>query len=362
MPLVALNALPTYSRLLEEGQPVLSAARAAQQDIRPLHIGLLNMMPDTALAATERQFFRLVGSSNSISQFHMHPFTIDSVKRAPWAQSRVNDFYESFDSIKEHGLDALIISGANVTESDLSAEVFWDDLIEVMDWAHDNVTSTLCSCLATHAAALHKHGLQRYHLPKKRWGAYRHDIVSGDHPLVKSLNTQITVPHSRFNQIDREAFESKGLHVLAEGSEGGAHLCVSPDGFRTVYFQGHPEYDHVSLMREHKREVGRYINRELDEFPPVPENYYDAYSRAILSEYGSALDSALGSNIALKDFPEFPEELLAKRLHNTWHDSGKSLVGNWVGLVYQLTHPTIGQPFMDGVDPNDPLGWLATKE
>lgn len=362
MPLVAHNALPTFSRLLQEGQPVLSASRAAEQDIRPLHIGLLNMMPDTALAATERQFFRLVGSSNSISQFYMHPFTIDSVKRAPWAQARVDDFYESFDSIKQHGLDALIISGANVTEANLAAEVFWHDLVEVMDWAHDNVTSTLCSCLATHAAALHKHDLHRYQLPTKRWGAYRHDIVCKDHPLVKSLNTQITVPHSRFNQIDRQAFESAGLHVLAEGDKGGAHLCVSPDGFRTVYFQGHPEYDHVSLMREHKREVGRYINREIVDYPPVPENYYDAYSLAVLSEYRAALETALASNVATSDFPAFPEESLAKRLHNTWHDSGKSLVGNWVGLVYQLTHKNINQAFMDGVDPNDPLGWLATKE
>ena len=113
MPLVAHNALPTYQRLLEEGLPMLSEERAAEQDIRPLHIGLLNMMPDAALAATERQFFRLVGSSNSISQFYMHPFTIDSVKRADWAKAWVDNHYESFDAIKAQGLDALIISGAN---------------------------------------------------------------------------------------------------------------------------------------------------------------------------------------------------------------------------------------------------------
>ena len=361
MPLVAHNALPTYRRLLDEGLPMLSVERAAEQDIRPLHIGLLNMMPDAALAATERQFFRLVGSSNSISQFYMHPFTIDSVKRADWAQNRVDNHYESFDSIKAQGLDALIISGANVTEANLANEVFWDDLVEVMEWAHENVTSTLCSCLATHAAALHKHQLQRYQLPKKRWGAYEHEVVCLNHPLVKSLNTKITVPHSRFNQIDRSAFEACGLHVLAESTEGDVHLIVSPDGFRTVYFQGHPEYDHVSLMKEHRREVGRYINRELEDYPPVPENYYDAYSMAVLSEYRLALDEALAANVPVEDFPEFPTDLLTKRLHNTWHDSGKSLVGNWVGLVYQLTHKAINKPFMDGVNPADPLGWLSSK-
>lgn len=361
MPLVAHNELPTYQRLLDEGLPILSVARAAEQDIRPLHIGLLNMMPDLALAATERQFFRLVGSSNSISQFYMHPFTIDSVKRSDWAQTWVDNHYESFDDIKAQGLDALIISGANVIEEDLASEVFWNELVEVMDWAYENVTSTLCSCLATHAAVLHKYQLQRYQLPKKRWGAYEHNIVCKDHPLVKSLNTKITVPHSRFNQIDRTAFEACDLHVLAESDEGDVHLLVSPDGFRTVYFQGHPEYDHVSLMKEHRREVGRYINQELKDYPPEPENYYDAYSMAVLSEYRDALDLALKNNVPSEDFPAFPAELLTKRLHNTWHDSGKSLVGNWVGLVYQLTHKTVSKPFMDGIDPSDPLGWLASR-
>jgi len=361
MPLVAHNKLPTFQRLLEEGQSVLSVERADQQDIRPLHIGLLNMMPDAALAATERQFYRLVGSSNSISQLYMHPFTIDSIKRADWAQARVDEFYEPFDAIKEQGLDALIISGANVTEADLSQEVFWDDLVDVMSWAHENVTSTLCSCLATHAAALHKHKLGRYQLPKKRWGAFEHETVRSDHPLVKSLNTKITVPHSRFNQIDRDAFESVGMHVLIEGREPGVQLIVSPDGFRTVYFQGHPEYDHVSLMKEHKREVGRYINQELKEFPPVPEHYYDRYSMAVISEYQGLLDAALDANVPSDQFPKFPDDQLTQRLHNTWHDSGKSLVGNWVGLVYQLTDSARDKPFMDGVDPDDPLGWLASR-
>lgn len=360
MPLVAHNGLPTYQRLMDEGQYVLSDARASDQDIRPLHIGLLNMMPDTALAATERQFFRLVGNSNSISQIYMHPFTIDSVKRADWAKAWVDEHYQSFDAIKEHGLDALIISGANVSEANLASEVFWDDLVSVMEWADINVTSTLCSCLATHAAALHKHQLQRYQLSDKCWGAYQHKIACDDHPLMKSLNTKITVPHSRFNQIDRKAFESGGMHVLVEG-DAGVHLTVSPDGFKTVYFQGHPEYDHTSLMKEHRREIGRYINRELDEYPPEPENYYDEYSLAVLSEYRASLDAALLTNVLREDFPPFPDDVLSKRLHNTWHDSGKSLVGNWVGLVYQLTHRDIHKPFMDGIDPRDPLGWLAAR-
>ena len=119
MPLVAHNELPTYERLRGEGYRVLSPSRASEQDIRGLHIGLLNMMPDAALAATERQFFRLIGSSNPISQFYVHPFTLDEIPRGEAAQRHIDAFYEPLSSIMEQGLDALIISGANVTQPHL---------------------------------------------------------------------------------------------------------------------------------------------------------------------------------------------------------------------------------------------------
>src|SRR4030065_2504544 len=146
MPLVANSALPTFERLRREGELVVRGDAALPQDIRELHIGLLNMMPDAALAATERQFFRLIGESNQIAQFYMHPFTLAALKRGAEGRAHVGQYYESFDQIKTLGLDALIISGANVTQSDLSKEPFWGPLIEVIDWAYSNVTSTTCSC------------------------------------------------------------------------------------------------------------------------------------------------------------------------------------------------------------------------
>ena len=115
MPLVAHIDLPTFQRLREEGEEILAPDRASHQDIREMHIGLLNMMPDAALEATERQFFRLVGACNQIVQFHVHPFTIAGLKRSPEAQAHIDKYYESFEKIKMDGLDALIISGANVT-------------------------------------------------------------------------------------------------------------------------------------------------------------------------------------------------------------------------------------------------------
>ena len=126
MPLVAHRELPTYDRLRQEGHRILTPERAHSQDIRALHIGLLNMMPDAALSATERQFFRLVSSSNTISQFYMHPFTLPQIERGASARAHIDQYYEPLEKIREQGLDALIISGANITQPNLAEEVFWD--------------------------------------------------------------------------------------------------------------------------------------------------------------------------------------------------------------------------------------------
>ena len=213
MPLVAHNELPTFERLRREGHNILPSARAEAQDIRGLHVGLLNMMPDAALEATERQFLRLIGSSNPISQFYIHPFTLDAIPRSTRARSHIEKYYEPLSVIQEQGLDALIITGANVTQPDLTQEIFWQPLADVIDWAHEHVTSTLCSCLATHALVLNRYGIRRQGLQHKCWGVFQHDVLRRDHPLVHDVNTLMTVPHSRFNEITREQLEAHGLHV-----------------------------------------------------------------------------------------------------------------------------------------------------
>jgi homoserine O-succinyltransferase len=167
MPIVAHNGLPTFERLRAEGVNVLEPDRALHQDIRELHIGLLNMMPDKALAATERQFFRLVGESNPIAQFYMHPFTLPQLARGADARAHVERYYDDFAQLREQGLDALIITGANVVGPQLSTQPFWEPLIEVIDWAYSNVTSTLCSCLATHAVLEFRYGQPRRPRPRK---------------------------------------------------------------------------------------------------------------------------------------------------------------------------------------------------
>lgn len=351
MPLVAHNDLPTFARLRAEGVTVLSAERAARQEIRELHIGLLNMMPDAALEATERQFMRLVGQSNPIAQFHVHPFTLDGLPRSAKAAAHVASHYERFADLRSAGLDALIITGANVSHADLTQEPFWEPLHDVIDWAWDNVTSTLCSCLTTHAVMQFRFGQKRVRQTKKVWGVFPHRVVDKRHPLVADVNTRFDVPHSRWNDIARAQFEAAGVRVLVEG-EAGVHLAVSGDGLRQVFFQGHPEYDTVSLLKEYKRDLQLAVRGELPFPPPFPANYFGPQARAVLDEYATRVQIPADSLAA----GEFPEALVVPGLDNTWHDSAVAVVGNWIGCVYQVTDRERSKPFMAGVDPANPLG------
>lgn len=356
MPLVAHNALPSFERLREEGQTVLTPERARNQHIRELHVGLLNMMPDAALAATERQFFRLVGESNPIAQFYMHPFSLPELARSEKAQAHIDRYYETFDQVREAGLDALIITGANVTGPELASQPFWDPLREVVEWAAESVTSTLCSCLATHAVLQFRYDQKRIPRGDKLWGVYPHRVVDKRHPLVNDVNTRFDVPHSRWNAVTRRQFDDAGLRVLVESEAAGVHLATSGDGLRFVFFQGHPEYDTVSLLKEYKREVGLYAQGRRADYPPFPANYLRTQEQSLLREYRGNLDRVLAAG---GGHPEFPEALVAARLDNTWHDTAEAVLGNWVGLVYQVTHSDRRKPFMDGIDPADPLGLLG---
>ncbi len=353
MPLVAHTNLPTFWRLQEEGEEILTPGRAKHQSIRELHIGLLNIMPDAALEATERQFFRLVGACNQIAQFHVHPFTIDGLERGPAAREHISKYYESFEQIRLDGLDALIISGANVTHDHLQEEAFWQPLTEVFEWAKQNVTSILCSCLATHALIQSCYGVERTRLPTKRWGVFSHKVADRRHPLVAEINTRFDVPHSRFNEIFQNDMEKHGLRVLVASEEAGVHLAVSPDGFRIVFFQGHPEYDDISLLKEYKREVLRFYTREREDYPPFPDHYFDIEVQQLLSGYAEHVKAAKADGKPIKPMPE---DVVLEHLDITWRDSAKAVFNNWLGKVYQITNEDRRLPFMDGVDPNNPLG------
>jgi len=352
MPLVAHNNLPTFSRLKHFGLEIIDVEDAIHQDIRELHIGFLNMMPDAALTATEHQFINLVGNCNKIAQFYVYPFSIPELNRGEKAEAHIARHYFKFKDLQERGLDALIITGANVINPSLDQELFWEPVMEVVQWAEHNVASIFCSCLATHALVKHHHGIERRHLPAKRWGVYSHKVDWPEHPLVRDIITRFDAPHSRFNTVDKERLEDVGLRVLAESEQADVHLAVSPDLFRIVYFQGHPEYDASSLLKEYKREVFRYLHGEFNEPPPYPENYFSPDAREIAERY---IDEALSAREQGEGLPKFPEAELLPFVDNTWRDTGKAIVNNWLGLVYRLTNLDPHKQYMEGVDPQDPL-------
>ena len=353
MPLVAHSSLPSFERLRSEGQEVLSLERARHQDIRELHVGLLNMMPDAALEATERQFMRLVGSCNRIAQIHVHPFAVDAGARGPRAREYIDRHYESFDDVRASGLDALVISGANPARPEMEDEPFWEPLVEVMEWAAEHVCSVVCSCLATHAYLRHFHGVARRRcLPDKRWGVYEHRNLA-HHPLVANLNTRFDAPHSHVYEMTRADVEPTGVQVLSESEDAGIYLAVSADGLRFVFFQGHPEYDKVSLAKEYKREVTRFVAGERETYPAYPERYFARPARELLDLHRDRVMEAMTCGTPP---PAFPDAELEPRLDNTWTDTGKAMFNNWLGLVYQLTDADRRRPLMVNLDPDDPLG------
>lgn len=348
MPLVAHNGLPAFERLRQEGYNVLPEGRALTQDIRELHIGLLNMMQDAALHATERQFLRLIGESNQVTQIYVHLFTLEEVERGPEAKAHIEQYYRTFDEIKAEGLDALIITGTNLAEPDLSKAAFWEPLKDVLSWSWENVTSTIFACLATHAVMHMKYGQKRSPRDRMLWGIYKHRVIERYHPLVRSMNTVFDVPHSRFNEILPAQFEAAGMRILVASDEAGVHMATSADGFRFVCFQGHQEYDTISLLKEYKREITNFLNKERDDYPPFPERYFNEAIKTILERYRKNLEQN----------PElaFPEDEIVLLLENTWRDSGRAVIGNWIGQVYQTTNVDRHKLFMDGVDPDNPLG------
>jgi homoserine O-succinyltransferase len=220
------------------------------------------------------------------------------------------------------------------------------------------VASVLCSCLATHALLKYFHGIERQPMRAKRWGVYSHRVCAPGHPLLREINTRFDVPHSRHNDISRAALEQAGLTVLAESEDGGVHMAVSQDQFRMIYFQGHPEYDINSLLKEYKREILRYVSGEMDEPPPVPENYLPAGSALVVEKFMVQAMQAISRN---EPVPGILENELGPVLDNTWGDTAKAIVNNWLGLVYQLTNLDRKKQFMSGVDPDDPLA-LKTGE
>jgi homoserine O-succinyltransferase len=330
MALVAHSALPAFEVLRRERLAIVSAQDADESSLPALRIGLLNLMPDTALQATERQFLRMVDAYGTDADLYVYPFALEAEDRGDIARAHVEAHYSSFDSLKRQGLDALIITGANPVTDKINEEFFWEPLIGVIDWARANVQSILCSCLATHAVLHHYHRAERVELLQRRWGVYAHQVLVDEHPLLAGIRSPVYAPHSHRYDISRAAMEAAGLTVLVESREAGVHMAVSPDQLKFVFFQGHPEYDAVSLLKEFKREVQRFLAGKRSVYPPYPVHYLDRTARERLDAYQRQVTE---SDFAQRTIPAFPEAKLADDRVNTWREAGRQIYRNWLAEV-----------------------------
>jgi homoserine O-succinyltransferase len=324
MSLVAHSSLPTFGFLRREGCEISDRADPALPILR---IGLLNLMPDAALQATERQFLRLINACGRSANLYVFPFAVEDGRRADIARAHIDAHYSDFAGLQAEGLDALIITGANPTHDDITKEPFWQPMLETIDWGRENATSVLCSCLATHAVLHHYHGRSRRELPQRQWGVYDHEILVPEHPLLAGLSAPVSAPHSHRFAVLREDMEAAGLTVLIDSKEAGVHLAVSSEPQRLVLFQGHPEYDAISLLKEYKREVQKFLTGNRPGYPSFPEHYFDKRAKRRLDDYQRRVTECDFEQATL---PAFPEDELSGHYVDTWSRAGRMIYRNWL--------------------------------
>lgn len=264
MPIKIPDQLPALSVLANENIFVMSEHRAVNQDIRPMQVAILNLMPNKI--ETEVQILRML--SNTPLQINVEFVRIHANESKNTPKEHLENFYCLFDDIKHKQYDGLIITGAPLALLDYQQVSFWDKICEVFDWADKNVTSTMFSCWAAHAALYHHYGLNRHLRKQKLSGVYQHYPLDAHEQLTRGFDECFNVPHSRYGYINQADFEKVDrLNILAQSEEAGVYLVASKDK-RQVYLTGHPEYDTSTLHEEYLRDSKKDANTQL------PINYY----------------------------------------------------------------------------------------
>ena len=264
MPIKIAADLPVREILERENIFVMDELRAVHQDIRPIEILILNLMP--LKEDTELQLLRSL--SNTPLQVDVTFMTVESHESKNTARSHLNKFYQTFSDLRARRFDGMIITGAPVEQMEFEEVDYWDEVTEIMKWTKGHVTSTIFLCWAAQAALYYFYGLEKKPLDHKMFGLFRHRVMNRKIPLVRGFDDEFLAPHSRYTEVPIEAIHNcKELTVLAESDEAGLFLAMA-DGGRKIFVMGHPEYDRITLDGEYKRDLGK--NLPID----VPKNYY----------------------------------------------------------------------------------------
>jgi len=296
MPITLPENLPAYSVLSDEGVMVMSDQRAARQDIRPLRIGLLNLMPKKI--QTENQFARLIGATPLQIELHLIRMSEHQTKNT--AAEHMAEFYRPFQEVKGEKFDGLIITGAPIEHLPFEEVTYWDELCEVIDWTQTNVQSTFGVCWGGMAMIKHFHGVDKHMLPAKAFGCYRHMNLAPQSPYLRGFSDDCVIPVSRWTEMRQSEIDgAPGLVTLLGSDEVGPCLVEDP-GHRALYIFNHFEYDSDTLKQEYDRDVRNHtpIN--------VPLNYY-------------------------------PQDDPARTPLNRWRSHAHLLYGNWINEIYQST-------------------------
>jgi homoserine O-succinyltransferase/O-acetyltransferase len=234
---------------------------------RTLVIGFVNNSSDRALKSAESQFLRVLAAASDGIELQVKFFTCPEIPRGERPAGDSDCPYANLAELYDTRLDALIVTGTEPQATALPDEPIWGSLTKLVDWAEDQAIPTIWSCLAAHAAVLHLDGMARSPLPEKLSGLFECNVVAKDHKLMAGLPPRWLTPHSRYNGISTEALIASGYEVLSASAEASVDIFLKDGAAPFVFFQGHPEYDGDTLLREYKRDVRRFFARERDEYP-----------------------------------------------------------------------------------------------
>lgn len=297
MPITVRDQLPAINTLRQENVFVMPQSRAQTQEIRPMRLAILNLMPNKV--ETEVQFIRLL--ANSPLQVNVELLRLDTHRSKNTSEQHLDMFYKYFSEVKNENYDAMIVTGAPLAHLEYSDVAYWQELKEIFDWAEQHVTSTLFSCWAAHAGLFHHYGLKRKLKAKKLCGVFKHQRYFEHAALTRGFDDEFLVPHSRYGHINEADIANHSqLEVIAGSPEVGAFLIKNKSGSQ-VYLTGHPEYDADTLKKEYIRDL------EKDQNAPKPNDY-------------------------------FPNDDASAKPSKTWQSHAFLLFSNWLNYyVYQTT-------------------------
>jgi homoserine O-succinyltransferase len=294
-----------------------------------LTIGLINNMPDAALETTEAQFSELIGSAAGDIPVRLALYSLPNIPRSDSAQQHLKKFYFGIDELWKSQCDAVIITGTEPRRPNLREEAYWPVLADVFDWAERNTFSTVLSCLAAHAAVLYNDGVERHQLSDKRFGVFEFKRAH-DHALTHGTAKIVRIPHSRWNEVREDDLVSCGYTVLAKSAEAGVDMFVKQRKQSLfVHFQGHPEYSARTLLKEYRRDIGRFLRRERETYPSMPQGYLNTDTCRLAEEFQQIAPSRRDEEI----LASFPYDLIANGVQNTWQPSATRVYRNWLQYV-----------------------------